>query len=267
MGGSGLLSSGMQPVFLWVAFAPAAAVLLPWMAGATFAMNPLGDEGVVLPVTLISVSGSAYIRGLMLPGLLFGMPAVVLVTGGAALVGTFEPSVAFGLLGASLLTTLVAVTTAPAVGLWFPRFSAISVRTEPRGDPTAVADDCAPFPWGDGSRNASSGPRPRTTTRSNAHRRRYGLPPGGTPSVGYGWKSGVLSDVGTWFHGIGTAIQSIRIESFRFTAGGLLVLGAVIVAVASYRLANTGSTATLRGRDRSSSSSLILDSFRLRNDM
>ncbi|MEA5389301.1 hypothetical protein VB779_21325 [Haloarculaceae archaeon H-GB11] len=27
----------------------------------------------------------------------------------------------------SLLTTLVAVTTAPAVGLWFPRFSAISI--------------------------------------------------------------------------------------------------------------------------------------------
>lgn len=85
MVGSGLFSSGMQAASPWVVFAPATAVLLPWMAGATFAMNPLGDEGTVLPVTRISVSGSAYVRGLMLPGLLFGMPVVVLVTGGAAL--------------------------------------------------------------------------------------------------------------------------------------------------------------------------------------
>ncbi|MEA5389300.1 hypothetical protein VB779_21320 [Haloarculaceae archaeon H-GB11] len=81
MVGSGLVSSGMQAASPWTVFAPAAAVLLPWMAGATFAMNPLGDEGTVLPVTLISVSGTAYVRGLMLPGLLFGIPVVVLVTG------------------------------------------------------------------------------------------------------------------------------------------------------------------------------------------
>lgn len=64
-----------------------------------------------------------------------------------------------------------------------------------------------------------------------------GFLPAALLQLATGGNSGGLSDVGTWFHGIGTAIQSIGIGSFRLTAGGLLVLGAVIVAVASYRLA------------------------------
>jgi hypothetical protein len=52
-----------------------------------------------------------------------------------------------------------------------------------------------------------------------------------------GGGSGILSDVGTWFHGIGTAIQSIGIDSFRLTAGGLLVVGAVTIAIISYLVA------------------------------
>jgi len=234
MVGSGLFSSGMQAASPWMIFAPAAAVLLPWMAGATFAMNPLGDEGTVLPVTLISVSGTAYVRGLMLPGLLFGIPIVVLATGGAALVGSFELPATIGLVGVSLLTTLVAVTTAPAVGLWFPRFSAISIGQSrevipPRLLTTAFHFLSVTIP---GALLAILLLEPQLARTLVAGL--IGFLPGALLQLATGGGSGILSDVGTWFHGIGTAIQSTGTGSFRLTAGSLLVVGAVTVAVLAY---------------------------------
>jgi len=47
----------------------------------------------------------------------------------------------------------------------------------------------------------------------------------------------LLSDLGAWFYGIGTAVQSVGLATFRLAAGSLLVLGAVVVAGLSYRLA------------------------------
>jgi len=234
MVGSGLFSSGMQAASPWMIFAPAAAVLLPWMAGATFAMNPLGDEGTVLPVTLISVSGTGYVRGLMLPGLLFGIPIVVLATGGAALVGSFELPATIGLVGVSLLTTLVAVTTAPAVGLWFPRFSAISIGQSrevipPRLLTTAFHFLSVTIP---GALLAILLLEPQLARTLIAGL--IGFLPGALLQLATGGGSGILSDVGTWFHGIGTAIQSTGTGSFRLTAGSLLVVGAVTVAVLAY---------------------------------
>jgi hypothetical protein len=207
------------------------------MAGATFAMNPLGDEGTVLPVTLIAVSGAAYVRGLMLPGLLFGIPFVVLVTGGAALVGSFELSVAIGLVGVSLLTILVAVTTAPAVGLWFPRFSAISIGQShevipPRLLTTAFHFLGVTIP---GALLTALLVEPELARTLIAGLN--GFLPAALLQLATGGGSGVLSDVGTWFQNLGTAIQSIDLESFQLIAGGLLVVGAVIVAVVSYRAA------------------------------
>ncbi|MFC7251809.1 hypothetical protein ACFQJ5_18600 [Halomicroarcula sp. GCM10025324] len=120
MVGSGVINVGLQATSSWTVFAPAAAVLLPWMAGATFAMNPFGDEGTVLPVTLLSIPGSAYVRGLMLPGVLFGAPLVVLVTGAAALVRGFQLPVVLGLVGIGILATSVAVTSAPGCGALVP---------------------------------------------------------------------------------------------------------------------------------------------------
>ncbi|WP_311172296.1 TetR family transcriptional regulator [Halobellus ordinarius] len=237
MVGSGLFSSGMQAASPWMVFAPAAAVLLPWMAGATFAMNPLGDEGTVLPVTLISVSGASYVRGLMLPGLLFGIPIVVLVTAGAALVGPFELPVAIGLVGVSLLTTLVAVTTAPAVGLWFPRFSAISIGQSREVIPPRLLTTALHFL---GVTIPATvlvvlliEPQLGQTLIAGI----TGFLPAALVQLATGGDGDILSDVGVWFQNLGTAIQSIGLESFQLTAGGLLVFSAVIVAVVSYRVA------------------------------
>lgn len=237
MVGSALFSSGMLAESPWVVFVPAAAVLLPWMAGATFAMNPFGDEGSVLPITLISISGPSYVRGVMLPGLLLGFPIVVLVTGGAALVGPFELPVAVGLVGVSLLATVVAVTTAPAVGLWFPRFSAISIGQSrevipPRLLTTALHFLGVTVP---GTLLALLLLEPELARALVAGI--AGFLPAALIQLIAGEDGGALSDVSIWFQDIGMAMQSVGVESFRLVAGGLLVVGAVIVAVLSYRLA------------------------------
>ncbi|PSQ49677.1 hypothetical protein BRD12_05315, partial [Halobacteriales archaeon SW_12_67_38] len=56
------------------------ALLVPWLAGATFGLNPFGDEGAVLPATLTgAISGGAFVRGLALvgPGVLAAVALVV----------------------------------------------------------------------------------------------------------------------------------------------------------------------------------------------
>jgi len=237
MVGSALLSSGMQAESPLAVFVPATAVLLPWMAGATFAMNPFGDEGSVLSLTLISVSGAAYVRGLMTPGLLLGFPVVVVVTGGGALVGPFELPVAVGLVGSSVLTTAVAVTSAPAVGMWFPRFSAIRIGQSrevipPRLMTTALHFLGVTVPGTLLALLLLDPELARALVAGIA-----GFLPAALLRLIAGEDGGVLSAIGTWFQGFGTAVQSVGIEAFRLAAGGSLVVGAVVVAVLSYWLA------------------------------
>ena len=237
MVGSAMFSSGIQAESPLAVLASAAAVLLPWMAGATFAMNPLGDEGAVLPIALISSSGLAYVRGVMLPGLLLGLPIVVLVTGGAALVGPFEPPVAVGLVGVAFLATVVAVSTAPAVGMWFPRFSGISIGQSREVVPPRLVTTAFHFLGVTGPATLLAlcllNPRFARTLVAGL----VGFLPAVLLQLVAGEDAGVLSDASTWFHGIGTAVQSVSGESFQIVGGGLLVVGAVVVTVLSYRLA------------------------------
>ncbi|SEP31263.1 hypothetical protein SAMN04487948_1444 [Halogranum amylolyticum] len=237
MVGSGLISSSAQLDSVWSLLAPAAAVLLSWMAGATFAMNPFGDEGPVLSTTLIAISGSAYVRGLMLPGLLFGFPLVVLGTAGAALAGPFELPVAAGLVAVSVLVTLVAVTTAPAVGMWFPRFSAISIGQSRDVIPPRLLTTALHF-------LVVTGPGTLLALLLiDAQLARalvagiVGFLPAALLILAAGRDGGVLADLGTWFQGIGTRVQAIGVERFQLGASGLLVIGGIVVAVVSYRLA------------------------------
>lgn len=237
MVGSGLVSTGLQAGNPWAVFAPAVAVLLPWMAGATFAMNPFGDEGTVLPVTLTSIPGAAYVRGSMLPGLLFGLPLVVLVTAGAALAGPFAPPVVVGLVGVSLLATAVAVTTAPAVGMWFPRFSAISIGQSREVVPPRLLTTAFHF-----AGITAPGAFLTLLLLDPVFARAVvaglvGFLPAALVGLAAGSGDGALVAVGTWFRGVGTAVESVGVGSFQITAAGLFVLAAVVVAAVSYRLA------------------------------
>jgi hypothetical protein len=207
------------------------------MAGATFAMNPFGDEGSVLPLTLTSIRGPAYVRGVMIPGLLLGGPTVVLVMGGAALVGPFDLPITVGLVGVSLLTTVVAVTTAPAVGMWFPRFSAISIGQSREVIPPRLLTTALHFlgVTGPGTLLVLTVLNPelaRVLVAGIA-----GFLPAALLQLITGENGRGLADISTWFQSIGTAVQSVGAESFRLVIGGVLVVGAVAIAWLSYRLA------------------------------
>lgn len=104
------------------------ALFFPWLAGAAFGLNPLGDEGAVLPATLTSsISGREYVRGFLLPGLLYGLPITVLCTLVGTMVSPYPLGVQAGFVVVGVVLHVVAVVLAPAVGMRFPRFSSISV--------------------------------------------------------------------------------------------------------------------------------------------
>jgi hypothetical protein len=105
------------------------ALVCPWLAGVAFGLNPLGDEGGVLPATLTSsVSGAAFVRGLVLPGGLLGIATVFPAVVGTGLWLGYDP-VALALLAVLALSlTCLSLSLAPAIGLRAPRFDAISAR-------------------------------------------------------------------------------------------------------------------------------------------
>jgi ABC-2 type transport system permease protein len=110
--------------------APVIAVIaIPWIAGAAFGLNPLGDERRVLPTTLTtSLTGKQFVHGITIPGRLIGLPAVIVLTVGTTVVSPYSILERVGLLAIGVVLLFTSVQLAPLVGMWFPRFSAVTVR-------------------------------------------------------------------------------------------------------------------------------------------
>lgn len=232
---SPVVSGGVQSGSIGRIAAPALVVGLPWLAGALFALNPLGDEGAVLPVTLTAVSGSQYVRGLVLPGLLYGLPTVLGLTALAGVLSPYSLVQQATLIALGGYLTCVAVTITPAVGMALPRFSAISVGQSrdvlpPRMLATAVHAGLTVVPGGilvalvvapGGARAALAGVV------------------GGLPALVLQLLArsddGPMVAASESLLAVGQSIQSIGLEPFRIVGGGLLVLGGVCVAVLLYR--------------------------------
>jgi hypothetical protein len=234
--GSSIISTGVQSGSIRTFAAPLCAIVLPWMAGVLVAMNPFGDEGAVLPVTLTTVSGTQYVRGLILPGLLFGLPVVVVVTAGAALFSPdgLVPSLVLVLL--SVYLTVVAAAIAPAIGMRFPRFSAISIGQRravlpPRITAVVLHLGVTVLP---GSILVLLVVAPELARALVA-----GLF-GSLPAILLGLiggSNGMLSQAATWFNQLGQVIRATNVGQFRLVGGGILLIGGVIVAFGSYRYA------------------------------
>jgi hypothetical protein len=121
---SDAVRTGVVPSYL-----PATIALYgAWATGSAFTLNPLGEEGDVLPVTLTSpVSGRSFIAGCCLAGVLIGLPASVLaVLVAAVLAGNPIPLLA-GSVALALILPVVAVGMAAGVGVTFPRFEEVNV--------------------------------------------------------------------------------------------------------------------------------------------
>ncbi|RNJ27075.1 hypothetical protein [Halosegnis longus] len=123
-----------------VVFAPGLAVALPWVAGAAFTLNPLGDEGRVLPLTLTSpIDGRTYLRGLIRPGIVIGglcLPAVPIL----ALATGHTPVDTVLVLAVATVGVLTAAAIAAGIGMVFPRTDTIRVaRGQEASPPTMTA--------------------------------------------------------------------------------------------------------------------------------
>ena len=99
-----------------------------WATGAAFSLNPIGDEGPVLPVTLTApVSGRTFVGGLCLAGVVIGVPATALLAVASGVLSGLSP---LGL--AAVAVTAVALPVAAAgvavgAGVRFPRMDTVQV--------------------------------------------------------------------------------------------------------------------------------------------
>ncbi|WP_458190087.1 hypothetical protein [Haladaptatus sp. NG-WS-4] len=117
------VASGQISEFLAVSV----ALYGTWAIGAS-ALNPLGDEGAMLPVTLTSsIRGGEFVRGHVLAATLVGLPIVVGTTAIAGVLSPLAPVRWVGLTVASGLLGIVGTVVAVGVGTAFPRFSSVRV--------------------------------------------------------------------------------------------------------------------------------------------
>ncbi|UPM42242.1 hypothetical protein [Halocatena salina] len=95
-----------------------------WATGATFTLNPIGDEEAVLPITLTTpVRGRSFIGALCLAGLLIGLPATVLAVVLTGMIASppLSPVEFVGVVVTAVVLPLTATTIAVGAGTAFPR--------------------------------------------------------------------------------------------------------------------------------------------------
>ncbi|MCL7416807.1 MAG: hypothetical protein M8354_03060 [Halalkalicoccus sp.] len=114
-----------DPSTLPSAVSTALVVLGVVFAGATFGLNPLGDERKALPAVLTTPAGERFVRARILAGLPWVAVSLAGVVLGAV-IGRFDPTnalflaVVVGSLGA------LSATVAPVFGIALPRFEPIA---------------------------------------------------------------------------------------------------------------------------------------------
>lgn len=99
-----------------------------WATGAAFTLNPIGDEGPVLPVTLTTpVDGRTFMGGLCLAGAVVGVPLTVAAAGATGALSALGPSGLLAVVVGALVLPLAATALATGIGTLFPRMEAVRV--------------------------------------------------------------------------------------------------------------------------------------------
>lgn len=99
-----------------------------WITGALFSLNVLGNEGAVLPASLLTNnSGRRLVVGHSVAGALIGVPLTVGATVALGIVSPHSPMSVITLTASALVLTLCAGAIASGVGVVFPRFEEVSV--------------------------------------------------------------------------------------------------------------------------------------------
>jgi hypothetical protein len=121
---SDAVRTGVVPSYL-----PAVVALYSaWATGSAFTLNPLGEEGDVLPIALTSpVSGRTFVAGYCLAGVLIGLPLSVLAVLVAAAFAGSSLTMAAGAVALAIILPVAAAGMAAGVGVTFPRFEPVNV--------------------------------------------------------------------------------------------------------------------------------------------
>jgi len=99
-----------------------------WATGALFTLNPLGDEGAVLPVTVTSgVSGRQFVGGLVAASALVGTPVTLALAAVLGVLGPLSPVAVACLVVAGAVLPGLAAAVASGVGTSFPKYEATSI--------------------------------------------------------------------------------------------------------------------------------------------
>ncbi len=118
-----VLGGGSIPAFTPVML----LVMVTWAAGVAFVLNPLGDQGSVLPATILSgVSGRQFVGAHVLASLVLVLPLGV-VPAGTALLSPLGTREALLLLVAAPVLMLLGSLASVGIGMAAPRFSSVRV--------------------------------------------------------------------------------------------------------------------------------------------
>lgn len=119
-----VIRGGTVPVFVPILV----VFVLTWAAGVLFTLNPLGDQGRVLPATLLAQpDGRMFVMSHVLASALVTVPISILLVGGFGLIGEIDPIWLTGVLVATPVVIVAGTIVSIAVGMVFPKFDAVSV--------------------------------------------------------------------------------------------------------------------------------------------
>jgi ABC-2 type transport system permease protein len=101
---------------------PLIALYGAWATGSAFTLNPIGDEGDVLPITLTSsINGRTFISALCLAGLTIGLPVTVIVVAVTGVLASLPIVSLVSAVVAAAVLCVCATAIAAGAGTAFPR--------------------------------------------------------------------------------------------------------------------------------------------------
>ncbi len=108
---------------------PAATIFaFSWAGGVLFTLNPLGDQGSVLPYTLLArPDAGTFLSAHVLAGLLPVLPVTLAIAVPLLWLSSLSTLAAVGLVLATPFVVAGAILAALGIGMAFPKFDAVSV--------------------------------------------------------------------------------------------------------------------------------------------